>query len=182
MAQAASVPFEAAVFRLRAAVEDHGAGRPDQRAEIARREPEPLLGTRGERGGLGLVGGMADRAPRGHPRAVSAVENAHRLEAVGVQAPPGPRRVQAGGVVVHDDRAPAADPGARDGPGDLVGRGEQDHRVGILGIDERLAPVEVRRVWDVARRVGEAPGPVGPPADVEHAELRPAEVLGQPVR
>src|ERR1700690_1571233 len=122
--------------------------------------PGDPTSARGERGRTRLMHGVTDRTPGGEPGAVAAVEDADRLQAVRAQAPPGPGRVEAGRVVVDDDRAAVADPGPGDGGGHLVGWGEQQQRVRILGIDEGFTPVEVCGVRGVARGEGKPGRPV----------------------
>jgi hypothetical protein len=114
------------------------------------------------------------------PGGEAAVADPARLVAVDAERPPDAGRVEAGGVVVHDEGGPVADSGAAGRGGDLLGAAEECRR-GLTRLDKLGRPVEVRRPRDVAPRVHLPPGAVGPPADIDHPQLAAAEVLGEPL-
>ena len=101
--------------------------------------------------------------PSADPVAVAAVEDPDRFEAVGPQAPPGPRGEQALGVVVDDDRRAIGD--ARPGPpasAHPVRPGEEDRLAVLAVLDEVGRASRQRRAGDVA-------GWRGPPARCRRA-------------
>ncbi len=74
-----------------------------------------------------------------------------------------------------------ADTGPAEGGGDSIGFGQAEDAGFVVAIDKLDHPVEVDGAGDVAGRMDRPTGPVGPPADVDQAQVRLAELIGQPV-
>ena len=125
--------------------------------------------------------GIRQRRSSRDPIREPAVEDPDLLEAVGAEAPPRPRREQALGVVVDDHGGPIGDarPGRR--CGHPVRAGEQDRPAVLARLDQVGPPVDLDRARDVSRREDASRAAIGTPPGIEDADLRPAEVFGQPL-
>ena len=116
-----------------------------------------------------------------HPCAEATIEDPDRLEAIGAQTPPYPRREQALAVVVDDDVGPIADAQAGCQCGDSVRTGQQQ-LVGALGLDEIGPPIDVDRARDVAEGMELAAASIGAPAGIDDPDARSIHGVGEPRR
>ncbi len=69
------------------------------------------------------------------PGSQPTVEDPAQFEAVDPQAPPGSGGIEAGGVVVQDDRRAPADTEPPERRRDAVRAGQQEERSVVVGID-----------------------------------------------
>ena len=79
-----------------------------------------------------------------------------------------------------DDGRAVGDAGLGEGGRDLLRSGEQQRVAGVGRVDQLGSPVEVDGARDVTGCMGRPTAAVGSPADVEHADLGPPDLVGQP--
>ena len=125
----------------------------------------------------------AERPRLRDPGGKAAVEDPRRFEAVDLERPPGASRVQADRVVVQHDRAAIADARARHERHDRsAGASRSEWPVSSDGaLVELSSPVEVRGAGQVTGIEHRCAGPVRAPPDVDDLNVRPAQLVGQPL-
>ena len=179
--EALDVPLEAAVLGRRPRVEQRDLGRTQQTADVGGRQPHPVRTADREPAGGRRDVGIRQGPVLADPVREPAVEDPDLLEPVCAEAPPRARREQALRVVV-DDHGRAIGDARPDGERRQLVRSREQDRPGVrAGLDEVGPPVDRDGAGDVSRREDASRAAIGTPPGIEDADLRPAEVFGQPL-